>query len=63
MAKETNSAVNGQTTVDQTVLITKPEKEAFVICEVCGHANSEKTAICKMCSNYLDGGYYGKKIR
>ena len=24
-----------------------------IVCPVCGHANPEHTAICKMCSNYL----------
>lgn len=29
------------------------EKQKTVICEVCGYANSENVALCKMCSNYL----------
>lgn len=29
------------------------DKTEMVVCEVCGHANPEKTAICKKCSNYL----------
>lgn len=24
-----------------------------VVCDMCGYANPEHTAICKMCSNYL----------
>ena len=31
--------------------VQKSEKK--IICPVCGHANPEYTAMCKMCSNYL----------
>ena len=31
------------------------EKEEKIVCPVCGHANSEYAALCKMCSNYLRG--------
>lgn len=31
----------------------RQEKPVKVICEVCGHANPEDVAMCKMCSNYL----------
>ena len=55
MSTETNSATKEQEVCEKTVLITQKEKENLVICEVCGHANPEKTAICKMCSNYLEG--------
>ena len=37
------------------IIIAQEKEEKFVICEVCGHANPQKTAICKMCSNYLEG--------
>lgn len=30
-------------------------KELHKICDVCGYANSETAAMCKMCSNYLEG--------
>lgn len=30
------------------------EKEKFIICSVCGHANSITAAQCEQCSNYLD---------
>ena len=43
---------NGAAAVCGAVL---PLKEEKVICDVCGHANPEHTAICKMCSNYLKG--------
>jgi hypothetical protein len=29
------------------------EKEKTKVCDVCGHVNSEKAALCEMCSNYL----------
>ena len=55
MSKETNSTAKEQETFEKTVLIAQKEKEKLVVCEVCGYANPEKTAICKMCSNYLKG--------
>jgi ribosomal protein L40E len=55
MPKETNSVANEQEAFEKTVLIAHKEKDNLVICEVCGYANPEKTAICKMCSNYLKG--------
>lgn len=54
MSKEKNLAPEEREKIEKTVLITK-EKENLVVCEVCGYANPEKTAICKMCSNYLKG--------
>ena len=29
------------------------EKKTLVVCEVCGHANPQYTALCEKCSNYL----------
>ena len=29
------------------------EKKVMVVCEVCGHANPQYTALCEQCSNYL----------
>ena len=55
MSKETNSVVGEKEAFEKTVLIAQKEKERIEICEVCGYANPEKTAICKMCSNYLKG--------
>ena len=38
----------------KTIVINMTEENKnVIICEVCGHANPENTAICKMCSNYL----------
>ncbi len=31
------------------------EKPKMKICDMCGHANPESAAMCKMCSNYLEG--------
>ena len=31
----------------------KNESKKYIVCEVCGHANPEYTALCEMCSNYL----------
>ena len=36
------------------VLQYEKDKEKRIVCPMCGHANPEFTAICKMCSNYLD---------
>ena len=54
---ENNVLKNATDLSDQkTVVITQqPEKEKVVVCDMCGHANPENTAICKMCSNYLKG--------
>ena len=37
----------------QMMCACKPEKEKKIVCDVCGYANPEHTAQCKMCSNYL----------
>ena len=42
------------TSEQQAFLITQREKEQFIICDMCGYANPENTAICKKCSNYLE---------
>ena len=55
MSKEEKSTTKEQEPFEKTVLITQKDQERLVICEVCGYANPEKTAICKMCSNYLKG--------
>ena len=55
MSQVTNSAPKEQETFEKTVIIAQKEKENLIVCEVCGYANPEKTAICKMCSNYLKG--------
>ena len=33
--------------------VLQEKKEEFIICDVCGYANSIQTAICVKCSNYL----------
>ena len=55
MSKETNSTAQEQDVFEKTILLAQREKEKVVLCEVCGHANTEKDALCKMCSNYLKG--------
>lgn len=53
-----NNALNGivEPSDAKTIVITNAnEKKEVVLCDVCGHANPENTAICKMCSNYLKG--------
>lgn len=37
----------------QTIIQMQNQKEEKVVCDVCGYANPEFTAICKQCSNYL----------
>jgi ribosomal protein L40E len=32
-----------------------PQANKIKICDICGHANPETAALCKMCSNYLEG--------
>lgn len=29
------------------------KKKEMIVCDMCGHANPEYTALCEMCSNYL----------
>lgn len=36
-----------------TILPYRIEEPKKIVCEVCGYANPEYTAICKKCSNYL----------
>ena len=50
------SSVNKQdslTSAEHIVIPVKCEQPKLIICDMCGHANPEYTAICKMCSNYL----------
>ncbi len=55
MIKETNSPATENNPIANTLVLTQEKEEKFIICDVCGHANSQKTALCKMCSNYLKG--------
>ncbi len=48
--KEKNEEVKKE---PQIILPYKVEEEKKIVCEVCGYANPEHTAICKKCSNYL----------
>ena len=46
---ESNSAEN-----NYSILIPcNHEEKIKVVCDVCGHANPQYTALCEMCSNYL----------
>lgn len=55
---ETNNLVkptDKQQTAEPTpVILTCKQEEEMIVCEVCGHANPKYTALCKMCSNYLN---------
>lgn len=55
---ETNNLVkptDKQQTAETTpVILTCKQEEEMIVCEVCGHANPKYTALCKMCSNYLN---------
>ena len=57
MAKDSNSTATEREITEKVILVTQQgnESEKYVVCEVCGYANPEKTAMCKMCSNYLKG--------
>ena len=37
-----------------TLAVDVPVADDVVVCEVCGHENPPRTALCAMCSNYLD---------
>ena len=49
-AQAAASEANGNVTF---VPVPVSEKEGFIICDMCGHANPETAALCKKCSNYL----------
>ena len=38
---------------EQLIIPYKVEETKKIVCEVCGYANPDYTAICKKCSNYL----------
>ena len=63
MNKETDSGTAEKDKSLSTLLLTQAKEEKFITCEVCGYVNSEKTAICKMCSNYLEEFNNGKRTR
>ena len=52
MAKNTTKPAGATTAATPDEAEKKPE---FIICDVCGHSNPEDAALCKMCSNYLEG--------
>lgn len=37
-----------------TLAVDVPVADDVVVCEVCGHENPPRAALCAMCSNYLD---------
>ena len=38
---------------EKVPVVYSVEKPEFIVCEMCGHKNPEKTAICNNCSNYI----------
>lgn len=40
--------------ITKVVKIFPNKEEEKIVCDVCGYANPKYTAICKMCSNYLE---------
>lgn len=55
MAREASKPQNEA--AQPTIVLPYPaeNKPSYVICDVCGHRNPEDVALCKMCSNYLEG--------
>ena len=51
----TQAAALAESADSKTVVVTSATPPKVILCEVCGHANPENTAMCKMCSNYLEG--------
>ena len=39
----------------KTVIIKEGCDEVKIVCDMCGYPNPAHTAICKKCSNYLEG--------
>ena len=51
---ETEKTTGEKTARENAVFIpVASEKEKYIICDMCGHANPENKAMCDMCSNYL----------
>ena len=52
-----SDAIAEASTSEEKIIVVTHEKtkQIMLICDVCGYANPEHTAICKMCSNYLEG--------
>lgn len=48
--KETKEEKGQQTQIFVPIKEQEPKK---IVCDVCGYANPDHTAICKKCSNYL----------
>lgn len=47
--------VSSQTENGQVVFVPyQTEKPKRIVCDMCGHVNAEDTALCEMCSNYLE---------
>ncbi len=54
MAKDELSKKIIDENVSKSIIpIMIPEKENFIVCDMCGYVNSIKTSICIKCSNYL----------
>ncbi len=51
-ATENNPSVENDG--NRTIVLQTQENEKLVVCDVCGFANPQYTAICKKCSNYLE---------
>ena len=41
-------------TQEKIIIPYKVENQKMIVCEMCGYANPEYTAICKNCSNYIE---------
>ena len=48
---ENNAATNEN--VYPVFIPCQKEEKILVVCDVCGYANPQYTALCKKCSNYL----------
>ena len=57
MADKKNAATDcaANCPAEKTVIVSSPQSPTVIVCDVCGHVNPENTALCKMCSNYLEG--------
>ena len=55
MQQEEKKSTANKTTLEQICdAVNKGvEKEARVVCKMCGHSSKKDTGYCEMCSNYL----------
>ena len=56
MTKEEQEKIQVTTSNTGSIVLSgTPAEPTYKVCEVCGYANPKHSAMCKNCSNYLEG--------